>query len=94
MVCASAKGELCAACLPRTSLKHNKKHVYVLLKIWGAGKAEAIMEGSSADDTPHEERKAALYNEASFIHADIGADASTDKKLTADAIEVCHSCLC
>lgn len=52
------------------------------------------MEGSSADDTPHEERKAALYNEASFIHADIGADASTDKKLTADAIEVCHSCLC
>ena len=52
------------------------------------------MDGSSADDTHSSEKKAALYNEASFIHADVGADTSVDKKLTADTIEVCPCCPC
>ena len=52
------------------------------------------MDGSSADDTRSSEKKAGPYNEASFIHADVGADTSVDKKLTADAIEVCPCCPC
>lgn len=50
-----------------------------------------LTQESSAHDTPSPEKKAALYNESSFIHADVAADDSADKKLTADVVEVSQS---
>ena len=47
-----------------------------------------LAQVSSSPDTPSPEKKAALYNESSFIHADVAADDRADKKLTADVVEV------